>query len=307
MRLKKSIRPPKSLIVILGPTAVGKSALALQLAQEFRGQILSADSRQVYRDMNLGTGKVSRADQRLVQHHLLDIASPQRQYTVARFVRDAHRVIARTPMNQPIFLVGGSAFYIDAVLRPGSFSPVPPNPVLRRRLGQKTTPQLIALLKKKDPERLKTIDLANRRRLIRAIEISSAKLPPLPKTPTLDLRVIKIGLRLPNAALFKRIDLRVDARLRQGMIAEVKKLHQQGVSWKRLDEFGLEYRFLSRYLRGQLKKSEAITQLKSATHDFARRQMTWWRRDTDIHWVKTKTEAKKLTRVFLRESTVTDR
>ncbi|MEK7538144.1 MAG: tRNA dimethylallyltransferase, partial [Patescibacteria group bacterium] len=145
-----------------------------------------------------------------------------------------------------------------------------------------------------DAARLTNIDAANRRRLIRAIEIASTgKTTELP--PPLPMRVLKIGIARPKTMLHRNIDRRVDTRLRQGLIAEVRRLHGSGLSWKRLDDFGLEYRYLSRYLRGQLAKTEAVRQLKSATHDFAKRQLTWWKRDSDINWVNNPAQAIQFT------------
>lgn len=291
----------RTIVVILGPTAVGKSALSIQLAKKFRGVVISADSRQVYRGMDLGTGKITQREMAGVPHYLLDIASPTRQYSVSRYVHDVLKVLKIIPSSTPIFLVGGSPFYIDALTKPDSYSPVPPDPKLRQQLAKKTLRQLQATLRHLDPKRYKSIDIANRRRLERAIEIASyggnRKAPTLPP-----MRILKIGLSLPRTILNRRIDHRVDVRLRQGMVAEVRRLHETGVSWPRLDNFGLEYRFLGRYLRGQISKTEAVNQLKSATHDFAKRQMTWWKRDHDICWVSNQNHASSLLRAWLKKS-----
>jgi tRNA dimethylallyltransferase len=287
------------MIVLLGPTAVGKTALSISLAKKFNGVIFSADSRQVYRGMDLGTGKVTKREMAGVPHYLLDVVAPTRQYSVARYLRDVRRAMQDLSPTTPVFLVGGSPFYIDAVTKPGSISSVPPNPALRKQLATWTLPRLLKRLTQLDPERATTIDQQNPRRIIRAIEIARGTPTILPTLPP--FRILTLGLRLPNEQLFKRIDQRVDARMKRGMLKEVQHLHDSGVSWKRLDAFGLEYRFLARYLRGELTKSEAIQQLTSAIHDFARRQMTWWKRDTSIHWVKNEAQAVKLIRPFLKE------
>ncbi len=288
----------RNLIVILGPTASGKSALGVRLAKKLHGVVISADSRQVYKGLNIGTGKITAKEMRGVPHFLLNVASPKSQYSVARYVPDAARVLKRLPSTAPVFLVGGSPFYIDALTKPDAYSPVRPNPTLRRRLAAETTAQLVAQLRKINPARLKNIDFANRRRLIRAIEIASyrdhVRAPEFPS-----LRVLKIGLNVPRVELYRRINRRVDSRMRQGMAAEVRRLHESGLSWKRLDDFGLEYRWLSRYLRGRLTKAEAVRQLKSVSHDFAKRQMTWWKRDRDIHWIDRPKQAERLVRSFL--------
>jgi tRNA dimethylallyltransferase len=287
-----------TLVVILGPTASGKTALSIRLAKKFGGVIISADSRQVYRGMNIGTGKITKKEMAGVPHYLLDVASPHGQYSVSRYVNDVLRALRRIKPSTPIFIVGGSAFYIKALTVPHSWSSVPPDPKLRRQLSKMTLAQLLKLLRKKNPAALKTIDRANRRRLERAIEIASTKnqfdQPQLPP-----LNVLTVGINFPRPVLNNRIDRRVDQRMRQGMIAEVQRLHQQGLSWKKLDAFGLEYRFISRYLRGHITKSEMNVQLKSAIHDFAKRQMTWWKHDTNIHWVTKKTDAQRLVTRFL--------
>ncbi|MBI2984732.1 MAG: tRNA (adenosine(37)-N6)-dimethylallyltransferase MiaA [Candidatus Kerfeldbacteria bacterium] len=292
---------PRRLVIILGPTASGKSKLGLQLAKKFQGVVISADSRQVYRGLNIGTGKINQPGMRGVPHYLLDVASPRRQYSVARYARDVRRVLNSIDPNRPVFLVGGSPFYIKAVTEPHSFSPVPPDAALRRRLAGLTTARLIARLQKLDPERARHIDPANRRRLIRAVEIAgerrqyySLQFPPM--------QVLKIGLAVPRRMLFGRIDRQVKRRLRGGMINEVQRLHRRGVPWSRFRAFGLEYRLVVDYLRGRLRRERLGPKMKSATHDFARRQMTWWKRDSGIHWVRRLDKAERLVSRFLRTS-----
>lgn len=288
-----------SIIVILGPTASGKSALGVSLARRFNGVIVSADSRQVYRGYDLGSGKITRREMRGVPHYLLDVASPRRQYTAGEFARDFQRVVHRIPLGTPVFLVGGSPFYLDAALHPERLANVKPDPALRRRLERLTTRQLVARLSRLNARRASTIDSHNRRRLIRAIEIARAPIPPLPPSPIPPLRVLKLGLTLPRPELYKRIDTRVDERMRRGMLLEIAKLHKRGVSWKRLDALGLEARFLAQHLRGQRTREEAITRLKGAIHAFTRRQLTWWRRDRSIHWIRMTTQAEQLIKKFL--------
>ncbi len=307
----------RKLIIILGPTASGKSALGVRLAKKFHGVVISADSRQVYRGLDLGTGKITKREMRGISHYLLDVASPRGQYAVNRYVRDVHRVLKKIPPKTLIFLVGGSPFYIDALTKPNTYSPVPPNPALRRRLEKISTSRLIGQLHRLAPQRLSTIDTANHRRLIRAIEIATVTTPParggaasrfptpggITRTGAVgelpQFRILKIGLSVPKAKLHRNIDRRVDQRMRQGMLNEVRRLHHQGVSWSRLDAFGLEYRYLGKILRGTLTRTDAIDKLKSATHDFAKRQMTWWKRDQSIHWV-TPTQATPIVKRFLR-------
>ncbi len=295
----------RKLIVILGPTASGKSALGVRLARKFKGIVISADSRQVYRGLDIGTAKITKREMRGVPHYLLSVASPQGQYSVSRYVRDVQRLLKRIPASTPVFVVGGSPFYIKALTEPISFSAVKPDLDLRRRLDAKSTNQLINLLTKLDPTRAKIIDRANRRRLIRAIEIALSQSPPYTRRgagvvkKTEDMRTIKLGLRVPRTKLYRKIDQRVDARIRQGMIREVRRLHAQGVSWKRLDAFGLEYRWIAKFLRGQLERAEMIARLKGDIHAFVRRQETWWRKEPDIIWLRTPADATQYVKKFL--------
>lgn len=290
----------RRVIVILGPTASGKSRLGVRLAKKFRGVVISADSRQVYRGLDIGTGKISRRERRGVPHYLLDVASPRSQYSVARYARDVKRVLVKIPIATPVFLVGGSALYIKAVTEPGWFSGVPPQPALRRRLEKLTTPRLLDRLRRVAPERLATIDRANRRRLIRAIEIATS--PHAPTTTIPSAKILKIGLSVPRPVLYRHIDRQIHQRLVSGMIGETAALHRQGLSWARIEALGLEYRVLVAHLRGRLTRSGTELQMKKVTHDFVRRQMTWWKRDQDIHWITNNQTAALYCRRFLTTS-----
>lgn len=292
------------LIVILGPTATGKSDFAVRLTKHVGGEIISADSRQVYRGMNIGTGKITKKEMRAVPHHLLDVVSPKQQYSVAHFVRDAQKVIGKIlKKNRVPIIVGGTGLYVDALTRGIVLPEVPPNMNLRARLEKMTTEKLFALLKKKDLRRAKTIDRHNRRRLVRALEIieHSGKVP-VPKTKS-DFQTLFIGLTLPQEQLRKKIHRRLFARMSQGMVAEVKKLHKNGVSWRKLEEFGLEYRNIAHYLQKKMTKEEMLSRLQKDIEHYAKRQMTWFKRFSDIHWLSPDeiTKAKKLSQKFLKK------
>lgn len=274
----------RRLIVILGPTASGKTALGVYLAKRFRGVVLSADSRQVYRDMDIGTAKVTRREMRGVPHFLIDIASPLRTFTVAQFQRRALSVLQRLPKSTPVFIVGGSPFYVEAITDQSSFPDVPPNWKLRRRLQRRTAAQLFSELRRRDPRRAAAIDPHNPRRLIRALEIVAAQ-GRVPKRQTTSRHVLKIGIAMPRAELYRRIDRRVDRRV-PGILKETAKLHAHGLSWKRLERFGLEYRWAARILTKRVSPHEGIVRLKGDIHAFARRQLTWWNKDSDIHWTQ---------------------
>jgi len=278
------------LVVILGPTASGKSALGISLALRLRGEIVSADSRQVYRGLDIGTAKVSLAEQALVPHHLLDIVDPREVYTVAQFQQDAfaaiNMILARGA--QP-FLIGGSPHYIQAVVDHLDIPRIPPQPVLRAQLEAQPLPQLLAQLEELDPRGAATIDRNNPRRVIRALEVSIASGKPFSQQSGRAAplyRCLLLGIQWPRDLLYQRIDTRIDERMRQGLVREVRALLDQGISYERLEGLGLEYRFVSLWLRDQFaSEAEMVQRLKYASHDFTRRQLTWFRRDRRIVWL----------------------
>jgi tRNA dimethylallyltransferase len=279
------------LIVVLGPTASGKSALGIALAQQFGGEIVSADSRQVYRGLDIGTAKVTADEQALIPHHLLDIVEPQETYTVAQFQQDAIAAIATIVERGHVpVLVGGSPHYIQAVVDNLTIPGVPPQPDLRTRLETQPLPALLQQLEQLDPQSAATIDRHNPRRVIRALEVCL-----ITGKPFSELRgkaqplyhSLLLGVQWPRPVLYQRIDARVDERMSQGMVQEVRDLLVRGITHERLDAFGLEYRYISRWLRGEFASEEEMVQrLKYAIHDFTRRQLTWFRRETRIIWIE---------------------
>jgi len=295
------------LIVILGPTSSGKSDLAIKLAKKFNGEIISADSRQVYKGLNLGTGKVNKTEQRLVPHYLLDVVSPKKQFTVAQYKLLAQKAIAKIQSKNKLpFLVGGTPFYIYAMVDDLKIPEVPPNQKLRNKLRNKSTTELFAMLKKLDPRRAKNIDRHNPHRLIRAIEIIKATGNPIPQLSRRPGKgVLILGIKKDLTELYKLIDKRLEKRLKQGLIAEVKKLLNpsngsgQKISHKRLQELGLEYRFASLYIQGHLTLDQMIQQMKTANHRFAKRQMTWFKTDNRIKWITNQKQATRLVKEFL--------
>lgn len=291
------------LIVILGPTASGKSKLAIKLARFFHGEIISADSRQVYKGMNIGTGKVTPKEMRGVPHHLLDLVSPKTRFTVADYQKLALKKIKEIfqRKNLPI-IVGGTGFYIQAITDGIVIPAIKPNWPLRKKLEKKSVVELYKMLKKLDPQRAKTIEKKNPRRLIRALEIVLTTKKPVPqliKTP-LPYQVLFLGLKKSKQELKRLIHQRLIKRLKSGMIDEVKKLKKSGLSWKRLEEFGLEYKWLAFYLQNKISYQEMIRKLQHAIEQFAKRQMTWFRRNQKIKWLKNYQEAKKLVTDFLK-------
>jgi len=242
----------RKLVVILGTTSSGKTDLAIKLARRFKGEVVSADSRQVYRGLNLGTGKVTKKEMRGVPHHLLDVASPRQRFDVVRYRSLAHKAIHQIQDKDKLpILCGGTGFYIQAVIDNPSLPQVKPDWRLRQKLTRKSLSELARLLKKLDPRRAKQIDLRNPRRVIRALEIllkSKTPVPPLRKKP-LPYPVLIIGLRVEAKTLNKKIRERLRQRLSKGLVAEVYRLRQNGLSWSKLESFGLEYRWVSRYLQ----------------------------------------------------------
>lgn len=281
MRVQFSLPAPmKKILVIVGPTASGKSALAVHLAKKFGGEVISADSRQIYKGLDTGTGKITKKEMLGVKHHLLDVASPKRQFTVAEYKKLVEEKLKR--INFPI-IVGGTGFYIDAVSGQTNFPNVTPNKKLRKNLEKKSVDELFKTLKKKDSRRAKTIDRNNKVRLIRALEIVEA----LGKVPNIKHKesnnFVYIGLKPDN--LDKKIKERLLKRL-EPMILECKRLHKQGLSWRRMFRLGLEYRFVSLYLQGKLSKKDMVEKLNTAIKQYAKRQMTWFQRNKKIKWFR---------------------
>ncbi len=274
-------------IVIVGPTASGKTSLSVKLAQKYNGEIISADSRQVYKGLNLGTGKVTKEEMQDIPHHLLDVAGPKETYTVADFVRDGRKATEsilerkKTPI-----IVGGTFFYIDALLGKISTPEVPPDPELRRELTALSEEALYDRLKSTDPTRAEKIDSKNKRRLVRALEIVSA-LGSVPHTiQESPYDVLTIGISISKEQLKKNIHERLLDRIEAGMVEEVETLHAQGLSYERMEDLGLEYRYIARHLKGELPYCKMIEELETKIGQYAKRQMTWLKRDKEIVWVK---------------------
>jgi len=305
--------PLPKLVVVLGPTASGKSGLGISLAQRFDGEIVSADSRQVYRGLDIGTAKITPEEQLLVPHYVLDVADPRQVYTVAQFQRDAiaaiNDILERE--HQP-FLVGGSPHYIQAIVDNLDIPRIEPQPELRAQLENHPLPELLTQLEQLDPQSAATIDRNNPRRVIRALEVNLISGKPFSQQRNMAkplYRSLLLGIEWPREVLYRRIDARVDERMRQGMVHEVQKLLDEEVSHERLEALGLEYRYISRLLRGEFRdEDEMVERLKYAIHDFTRRQLTWYRKDKRIVWIEGEDggRAKEIVRTFLLEKVSED-
>lgn len=283
---QRIVKNKPKIIVIVGPTASGKSGLAVKLAKKFDGEVISADSRQVYRGLDIGSAKVTPEEMDGVPHHLLDVADPTDTYTAADFKRDAllaiDDIIARGKL--PV-ICGGTFFYIDSLLGKVSLPEVEPDEELRAELAEKSAAELFEILETLDPDRAASIERENPRRLIRAIEIAK-KLGSVPETQTIDCpyEVLMIGLSIDMDKHKDVLHQRIIDRLDSGMIEEVERLLQNGVPHERLEALGLEYRYISRFLRGLLTREEMIEGLTIKSRQFAKRQLTWLKRDRSIKW-----------------------
>lgn len=294
------------LIVVLGPTACGKSGLGVALAKQYNGEIVSADSRQVYRGLDLGTGKITPEEMEGVPHHLLDVARPGEQYSVARFQQEAYAAIdgilerGRVP-----FLVGGTGLYVRAVSEGYVFHAAPPDPALRAELEAKSTQELRDILTRAGVE-LDEDCFHNRPRLVRLIEkLQNGEDPHAEAERDPHYEVLTLGVTYPREIVCQRIDARLEARLDAGMVEEVRGLRESGVSDEFLEGLGLEYRYILHHLTGELPTREALTEeLGRAIKRFAKRQVSWFKKDRDVHWLDMTAdpvrEAGKLIEKFFR-------
>lgn len=295
------------IIVILGPTATGKSDLAVKLAKKFGGEIISADSRQVYKGLDIGSGKITKREMKGVPHYLLDVANPKRKFSVAQYKKLADRKILEisnknvkhSVFNKLPIIVGGTGFYIQTIVDNLILPEVKPNYTLRKKLEKKSAGELFAMLKKLDKDRAREIEKDNPRRLARAIEIARAlgKVPKLKTNPK--YAALQIGLKLSDEKLKKNIHKRLLARMKKGMLSEARRLRQQGVSFKRLEALGLEYRYLALYLQKKIDKKEMLSKLETEIWRLAKRQMRWFKRDKRIKWFKP-TEMRKIEKEIKR-------
>jgi len=282
------------MITILGPTATGKTTLAVHIANQLNGEIISADSRQVYRGMDIGTGKdigEYNLEGRIIPYHLIDMVDPGYEYNVFEYQRDFIKAYnSITDRNKTPVLCGGTGMYLEAVLKGYKLIDVPENKTLREKLINKSVDELTDLLKSyKAPHNI--TDTSDKTRLIRAIEIQQF----YSKSKDLDLNFPKIkntifGIHYDRDIIRSRITGRLKARLNEGMIDEVKNLIDSGVPAGKLIFYGLEYKFITKYLLGDLTYEQMSSLLNTAIHQFAKRQVTWFRRmkkqGVKIHWIE---------------------
>lgn len=266
-------------IVVCGPTATGKSDEAVLLAKKYDGEIISADSRQVYKGLDIGSGKITKKEMFGVPHHMLDVASPIRTYSVAQFQKKAQKIIQDVIRRGKVPIIcGGTGFYIDAIIFNRTFPKVKADASLRKVLVKKSAKELFSELQKKDKKRAETIDPHNKVRLIRALEIVQAlgKVPKVKEKVNYDVEWIYLDF--PDALLKDRINLRLHKRLKQGMIAEAKRLHREGLTFLRMERLGLEYKYLALLLQKKISKAEFVSELENAIWQYVKRQRTWFKK-----------------------------
>jgi len=282
----------KNLIVLLGPNASGKTALAVRLASDLGGEIISADSRQVYRGLNIGAGKdleQYEVNGKRIPYHLIDILDPHEEFSVFDFQKNFYAVFEDIRKRGPIpILVGGTGLYLESVLL-GYEMPIIADREREKELLEKDSEELRAILSSFRPVLHNTTDWMDKRRIIRRILIEQARAKgrEVPERPK--IRAAVFGLRWERAKLRERIAQRLRERLKKGLIEEVASLHAQGLSWERLESFGLEYRFVSTFLKGEMTRAEMEKRLTIAIGQFAKRQETWFRRmerrGVAIEWI----------------------
>ena len=285
----------KNLIVILGPTASGKTALAAKLAYDLGGEIISADSRQVYRGMNIGTGKdlnQYNIDGKQIAYHLIDMIEPENEFSLFEFQKRFYEIFIMLTREKKLpILAGGTGLYLESVLAGYNMPQALPDEELREKLAKKSKSQLQQILMVLKPRLHNRTDLDDNQRLIRAIEIEMARhIKENEQQGKPDIDAVVFGIRWERSLLRRRIELRLKERLEQGMIEEVKGLHDKGLSWERLDSFGLEYLYISQYLQNKMVFDDMRAKLTTGIHQFAKRQETWFRRmekkGIAINWIE---------------------
>jgi tRNA dimethylallyltransferase len=290
----------KKVIFITGATASGKSEIAIWLALKINGEIINADSRQVYKYLNIGSGKISEKEKKIVKHHLLDIAHPKRSYSLGKWLKDVDEVIKKIYRKNKIPIIcGGTILYLKALKEGWVLPNVKPNYKLRKELEKFSADELYEILLKLDPERAKTIQKENKRRLIRAIEIATflGKVPSLKKEPKYEILVVApyVDFKRLERKIYKRLIKRV-----KGIIQEIKKLRKLGLSLERIISFGLEYRWFGKYVKGEVDLKTAIEKCYKDIRRFAKKQINELKKLNYVYWFKNKKELLKIVKKFLK-------
>lgn len=276
----------EKLLVICGTNASGKSGLGIELALKYGAEIVSADSRQVFEGLNLGSGKVTPEEMKGVPHHLLDVAKPNDFFSLSQYQTLAYEAIDDIlKRKKPAFLVGGTGLYVNSVVDGYNLNASAPDPEIRKMVEEKSLEELLDILKKENPSALERVDVQNKRRVERAVEKALSKeFDENPSTPRYETMVL--GVTWPRDILYERIRERLDRRLKQGMIEEVENLRKEGATDEFLYKLGLEYRYILMYLRGEFEDFDTFyDKLFMEIRHLAKEQMTWFRKRKDIHWI----------------------
>lgn len=274
------------LLVICGPTATGKSDLAVRLAKIFDGEVVSADSRQVYKGLDIGTGKITHKEMEGIPHYLLDVASPMDRFTVMDWKKQAKTVVDDIhARNKLPIICGGTGFYIKSLVDDIKLPNIEVDEREREKLEEKTLEELYKELKQLDSVFAAKIDSKNKRRLFNAVVLARrfGKVPQINNNPE-KYEALQIGIIFPDAKLKERINKRLISRINAGMIEEAVRVHKEGLSFERMDELGLEYRYLAKFLQKIISKEQLIDSLATKIWQYARRQKTWFKKDKRIHW-----------------------
>jgi tRNA dimethylallyltransferase len=306
---------PSPLIAIVGPTGVGKTRYAIELCQQVRGEIVSADSRQIFQGLDIGTDKPTAAQRSVVPHHLVDVVAPDEQFTLAQYQERAYEAIEDVHRRGRVpFLVGGTGLYVRAVLEGFGIPRVGPDHRLRQQLREEVRRNgrsaLHARLEQVDPQAAQAIDPRNVRRVIRALEVyetTGQRITVLQERKAPPYRILKIGLTMERGQLYRRVDERVDSMVERGLVTEVERLVATGYSHDLPAMSGVGYRQILMHLRGELGLPEAVQIIKSETHRLVRQQYKWFRLDDEtIHWFDVSSEPRErigaLIKGFLGES-----
>lgn len=303
-------------VVILGTTASGKTGLGIKLADIFNGEIVSADSRQVYRGMDIGSGKdlpdytikLPSGKTKKIKYHLIDVASPKTEFNLKKYQKLALASLADIIERKKLpIIVGGTGLYLQAVVDNYHLSDVKPDTKLREELELLDTAEIYDKLMTKSPsfaQKLNNSDINNKRHLIRYLEVLSGDLSYQAKTKEALYDFLLLGFDIPKEVLYPRILKRLEDRLADGVLVdEVKRLRREGLSWERLEGFGLEYRYVALYLQDKMEYEDMVTKLFTAICQFAKKQKTWYRRwekqGKKIHWIKDLAEAEELIKKFI--------
>jgi tRNA dimethylallyltransferase len=305
MNVPSKFKP--KIIAIVGPTASGKTALSISLAEKYHGEIVSADSRQIYREMNVGTAKPTIAERNSIPHFLLDIKNPDEEYTVADYKHDATLAIKKILRKKKLpIMVGGTGLYVDAVLDNLTIPKIKADLSLRAKIEKDIADNGLAVvfqrLVNRDPEAAYIVDPKNPRRIVRALEVAIITGKPFTEQRKKNkplFNALKIGIDPPPEVLRERIDLRIDRMLQDGLVSEVETLVKKyGAACAAFDAIG--YREIINYLGGRSSLEQAMDIMKHNTWHYAKRQMTWFRKDKNIRWITKPGEAERIVEKFLK-------